>query len=179
MEAQNDGRVFLVHAYTVYVSVQNTLKSQFPHLFFLKTFSTLSVVTLLLGNAFMYRGARYIPGKVLEKRVAKARSLSNPFSFSPLKHGKRDIENITCSVFRVFNAGKPIGLDSDLANVIRRSKAYLGIYRSSPCLKAVTSYKVTTKHVENGTLGLFTYISQTLSCTVEIGITLESFQTGG
>ena len=93
----------------------------------------------------MYRGARYIPGKVLEKRVAKARSLSNPFSFSPLKHGKRDIENITCSVFRVFNAWKPIGLDSDLANVIRRSKTYLGIYRSSPCLKAVTSYKVTTK----------------------------------
>ena len=82
-------------------------------------------------------------------------------------------------VFRVFNGENWNGLDSNLAYVTRRSENFSGIYRSALYMKACTSYKVTTKHVENGTLWLFTYISQTLSCTVEIGITLESFQTGG
>ena len=46
-------------------------------------------------------------------------------------------------------------------------------------MKAYASYKVTTKHVEYGTLWFFTYISEMLPSTAEIDISLKSSRNGG
>ena len=99
--------------------------------------------------------------------------------FHRWKRRKRDIRSFLCSVFHVFIGGIWNGLDSNLAFVIRRSESFSRIYRSQLYMTAFAGYKVTTKHVENGILWLFTYISQTLSCTVEIGISLENSRKGG
>ena len=88
-------------------------------------------------------------------------------------------ENFIHPVLSVFKDENWNVLDGNQAYVTRCLKRFLGIYRSLLYMKAFASYKVTTKHVENGTVWFFTYISQALSCTVEIGISLESFQTGG
>ena len=96
------------------------------------------------------------------------------FSFHRWKRGKRDIWSFICSVFHVFNGEKLNGLYSNLAYVTHLFESFPGIYRSPLYMKAFASYKVTTKHVENGTLWFFTYISEMLLSTAEIDISLES-----
>ena len=77
------------------------------------------------------------------------------FIFHPKTRGKRNVENIIYPVFRVFNGENWNGLDSNLAYVTRRFESFSRIYWSPLYTKAFTSYKVTTKHVENGTLWFF------------------------
>ena len=79
-------------------------------------------------------------------------------------------ENFIYPVFHVFNGENWNGSDSNLAYVGRRFESFSGIYRYLLYVKAFASYKVTTKHVENGTLWFFTYISEMLSSTAEIDI---------
>ena len=62
-------------------------------------------------------------------------------------------------VFRVFNGENWNKLDSNLAYVTRRSENFPGIYRSALFMKACASYKVTTKHAENGTLAFYLYLA--------------------
>ena len=99
--------------------------------------------------------------------------------FSTVEHVENKTVNFTYSFSRVFNGENWNGSDSNLAYVTRRFKSFSGIYRSPLYVKANASYKVTTKHVENGTLWLFTYISEVLSSTAKVDISLESSQKGG
>ena len=73
-------------------------------------------------------------------------------------------------IYPVFNGENRNGSDSNLAYVTRSFESFSGIYRSLLYMKAFASYKVTTKHVENGTLWFFTYISEMLSSKAEIDI---------
>ena len=91
-------------------------------------------------------------------------------TFHRLKRGKRNIESFMYLVFRVFNGENGNGLHGNLAYVTRCFKSFSEIYRSLLYMKVFASYKVTTKHVENGTLRLFTYISKMLSSTAETDI---------
>ena len=52
-----------------------------------------------------------------------------------------------CSVFHVFNGGKWNGLKIKPAYVTRLFKSFPGVYRSPLYMKAIASYKVTTKKV--------------------------------
>ena len=99
-------------------------------------------------------------------------------SFHRWKRKERDIWGFLCFVFHVFNGGKWNGSKIQPAYVTRLFESFPGIYWSPLYMKAFASYKVTTKHVENGTLWL-PYNSQTLSCTAEIDIFLESSRKGG
>ena len=98
--------------------------------------------------------------------------------FHRLTRGKRNIENFINPVFRVFNGENWNGLDINLAYVTRRFESFSGIYQPPLYMKACASHKVTTKRVENGRLWLFTYISEVLSSTAEVDISLESSQKG-
>ena len=91
-------------------------------------------------------------------------------TFHRLKRGKRNIENFINPAFRVFNGENWNGLDGNLAYVTPCFKSLSGIYWSLLYMKAFASYKVTTKHMEDGTLWLFSYISAMLSSTAEIYI---------
>ena len=55
-------------------------------------------------------------------------------------------------VSSVFNGENCNGSDDNLAYVTRSFKSFSVIYRSLLYMGAFVSYKVTTKHVENGTL---------------------------
>ena len=100
--------------------------------------------------------------------------------FSTVKHVENGtLKNFINPVFFVFNGENWNRLDSNLAYVTRCFKSFTGIYRSLLYMKAFASYKVTTKHVKNGTLWIFTYISEMLSCTAEIDISLESSRKDG
>ena len=69
-------------------------------------------------------------------------------SFHRWKRGKRVIWSFLCSVFHVFNDVKWNGLKIKPAYVTRLFKSFPGIYRSPLYMKAVASYKVTTKEVK-------------------------------
>ena len=85
------------------------------------------------------------------------------------------MQNFTRSVFHVFHHGKWNGLENDLADVTRHFKTFLEIYQSPLCIKAFWSYKRRTKHVENGTLSSFAYISRTLSRTEKTDTSLKRY----
>ena len=57
------------------------------------------------------------------------------------------MQSVLCSVFHVFNGGKWNGLKIKPAYVTRCSKSFRRIYRSPLYMKAIASYKVTTKKV--------------------------------
>ena len=57
------------------------------------------------------------------------------------------MHSVLCSVFHVFNGGKWNGLKIKPAYVTRLFKCFPGIYRSPLYMKAIASYKVTTKKV--------------------------------
>ena len=57
------------------------------------------------------------------------------------------MQSVLCSVFHVFNGGKWNGLYSNLAYIARLFESFPGIYRSPLYMKAIASYKVTTKKV--------------------------------
>ena len=80
------------------------------------------------------------------------------FIFHPKTRGKRNIKNFTYPVFCVFNGENWNGLDSNPAYVTHRFESFSEIYRSPLYMKAFASNKVTTKHLENGTLWVFTNI---------------------
>ena len=127
----------------------------------------------------MYSGDQYIPEKLSERRMSKAKLLSNPFHFPPLNTWKAEHRKLHISRFRVFNIKKWNRSEIMPTYVARRLDTFLEIYWPAPYTKAFTSYKVTTKHVENGTLWLLTYISEMLSSTAEIDISFESSRNSG
>ena len=69
------------------------------------------------------------------------------FNFHRWKCRKRGIWTFLCSVFHVFNGGKWNGLKIKPAYVTRLFKSFSGIYRSPLYMKAIASYKVTTRKV--------------------------------
>ena len=89
------------------------------------------------------------------------------------------MQSVLCSVFHVFNGGKWNRLKIKPAYVTRCSKSFQRIYRSPLYMKAIASYKVTTKVFHFPRVSLLPYNSHTLSCTAEIDISLKSSRNGG
>ena len=84
-----------------------------------------------------------------------------------------------CFVFHVSKYGKWNGLEIKVAYVTRLFKTRLGIYRSPLYVKAFSRYKRKTKAFHFPRSSFSAYISETVSRTAEIDISLDASQKSG